>query len=596
MSGLSGEWRSTSQELPPDSYEQTPPGLYDLYPGFPVGNGKISPGFATLADRIARAGQVVIDGYIGVFWSHLRKQLDREFRRHALNVHWIDAREAMLPEKKITSMIRPYLGGDDPIFGKRFTGTLADFFEKRALKNLRPNPKAQVNILFGCGAALAGWKGLLIYIDLPKNELQYRSRAGTVTNLGFAEPAPPKEMYKQYYFVDWVALNKHKCDLVDGVDLIVDSQKPERPVSMTGDDFRSGLREMSRNYFRVRPWFEPGAWGGQWAKQNIPDLPQDVPNYAWSFELISPENGLMFESDGQLLEVSFDWLMYYDHEAILGEASDLFGHEFPIRFDYLDTVEGGNLSVQCHPGYEYSREHFGESFNQTETYYIMDSTPDAGVYLGFQEGIDPEEFRRELEMSAREHTPVDIERYVQSFPTEKHRLYLHPSGTIHSQGAGNMVLEISSTPYIFTFKMYDWLRVDLDGNPRPLNIERAFENLAFDRRGDRVQQEFISQPRLMEEHSGWQLTHLPTHPLHFYDVHRYEFTDSVKADTENMCHVMNLVEGDSIILETAEGRDQRINYAETFVVPAEAGEYRLVNQKGGKAMVVKAFVKSGWNF
>ncbi len=590
--------RNTKQYLAPMKAQATPRGVYDLYPAFPVGENKIRSGIGCLADWIERHGQVVIDGYGGVFWDELVSELGDEFRRRGKCVRWFRTDVAMRDARTLEEMLAPDLGGEDPLFGRMTERQLRDWFDPGKLNAFRPDQEADINVLIGIGAALAGWKAPLIYVDVPKNEIQFRMRAGWVKNLGMNKPKNNQQTYKHFFFVDWVVLNRHKAECLPQIELIVDEQRRgQQLLMMSGEDLREGLHRMGRNFFRVRPWFEPGAWGGQWMKQHIPGLNEEVPNLAWSFELMVLENGLMFESNGYRLEVSFDFLMYNDYRQVLGESADVFKTDFPIRFVFLDTFDGGNLSVQCHPRTTYIREQFNMPFTQDETYYILDSRQNPQVYLGFQENIRPEEFGEVLKQSQAEGKTIDIEKYVQKFPAHKHDLFLIPNGTVHASGKNCMVLEISSAPYIFTFKMYDWLRLDLNGKPRPLNVQRGMDNLYFERKGERVVKELVCHPEVLEKNEHYTLEHLPTHEKHFYDVHRYTVEDAVEVETEGSCQVWMVVEGKAVRVETREGMRQRFNYAETFVIPAAAATYRIINETPGeKVILVKAFIKKGYGF
>ena len=212
------------------------------------------------------------------------------------------------------------------------------------------------------------------------------------------------------------------------------------------------------------------------------------------------------------------------------------------------------------------------------------------MYLGFQDDIEPKAFRSALEDSLALQKELDVDRYVQRFLSHKHDFFLIHNGTIHSSGRNNLVLEISATPYIFTFKMYDWLSLDLDGKPRPIAIDHAFQNLAFDRKGSRVAEELISQPIVIHHGENWKIEQLPTHPQHFYDVHRLEFSEAMDTGLEDTCELMMLVEGDQVLLRAGD-QEQVFHYAETFIIPASVGQYTLQSQRGETLKVLRAFVR-----
>ncbi|MEZ4518756.1 MAG: hypothetical protein R3C44_18720 [Chloroflexota bacterium] len=123
-------------------------------------------GYDKLAEAIAGAGTVILDGYLGVFWDEIRTGLDTALTSLGVRTAWTDVSSSLLSPQAINQLIEPFLGGDDPIFGTRFTGARKTFDDAK-LASLEPDSSADLNIVYGCGASL-NWSGLLVYLDVQR--------------------------------------------------------------------------------------------------------------------------------------------------------------------------------------------------------------------------------------------------------------------------------------------------------------------------------------------------------------------------------------------------------------------------------------------
>ena len=187
-------WRKSSQFILPAQKQNEQKGKYGLYPTHSIGNQKIHLGFDSLLKELLKSKTLLLDGYMGVFFQNIREVLQSHFNSAGKTIHWIDVSEYYKTESEINELIEPFLGGKDPIFGKRTTLNLSDFFELEKLQNLEASKTADLTIFYGTGASLVPQKGTLVYFDLPKNELQFRARAKSVSNLGASQPDEIKPM------------------------------------------------------------------------------------------------------------------------------------------------------------------------------------------------------------------------------------------------------------------------------------------------------------------------------------------------------------------------------------------------------------------
>ena len=570
---------------------------YDRFPSTKI-SGTVIQGWenicSLLEEHLKAYPALAVDFYTGVYEEEVINELHR--LSPAL---FIDTRDLMKPESEIKAMTARFMT-DDVLFGYVTNITLNDYFDQDKLKKAREEviaTKGKV-VVVGSGAAMVvPAEAVLVYADMARWEIQQRFRRHEVKALGIDNRKDAVSLqYKRGYFNDWRVCDKYKESLFDKVDFWLDTHIATEPKMIDQTTFFKGIEETVHSPFRVVPFFDPAPWGGQWMKE-VCDLDPEKENYGWCFDCVPEENSLYFEVNGVRFELPSVDLVLLKTRELLGEPVEArFGKDFPIRFDFLDTVGGGNLSVQVHPTTQFIRENFGMYYTQDESYYLLDAKEGATVYLGLKTGIDKNEMIEDLRKAQKGEIVFNTEKYVNKLPAKKHDHYLIPGGTVHCSGSEALVLEISSTPNLFTFKLWDWQRLGLDGKPRPINVGRGKEVIDWKRDTEYVKQHLANHLTKISKGDGWREERTGLHPNEFIETRRHWFTKPVTHHTNNSVNVLNLIEGEEAIIESPNGAFKPfvVHYAETFIIPANVNEYIISpygKSAGKECATIKAYVR-----
>ncbi len=578
------------------------PSGYDKWPSFQI-EGEVTSGWDAICDKLKSHPVtascvktiIVFELYTGADFREIRNGI-----KGLSPVLVLDVRDAMLSPDKIDRLTFPFITGDE-LFGYLSSLRMADFFDPPAIASIRKqvsDVKEGIVVIIGQGAALvAGKYDLLVYADMARREIQQRMKRGEVKGLGVDDRSRPfSHQYKRGYFVDWRVCDRFKKELFSTMDYILDTNRHGEPKMIPAQLMFGALNQMSLQPFRVVPYFDPGPWGGQWMRE-VCGLDSSEPNYAWCFDCVPEENSLLLNVSGTLVEIPAINLVFCESRNLLGAFIEArFGQEFPIRFDFLDTMRGGNLSLQVHPDKAYIFSQFGMSYTQDESYYLLDAGEDATVFLGVKTGVEPEKMTAALTDAQTGGEPCDETPFVNRFPAHKHDHFLIPAGTVHCSGANAMVLEISATPFIFTFKMWDWNRMGLDGRPRPINIGHASHVIRWERDTAFAENELINRIEPLASGDGWREERTGLHPSGFIETRRHWFSVTVFHHTHNSVNVLNLVEGGEALVESPAGMFEPfiVHYAETFIIPAAVKEYSIRPSglwEGKEIATIKAFVR-----
>ena len=580
---------------------------YDKFPVVPVKGYETAclAGWKAIGNEILEKARklgvkkaiIVVECYHGVNDKELVPALMAALRPSL----FLNTRDTYLSEAAIDALTFPDVT-DDRIFGFMTRLSINRFFDHGKLETARQQLaglESGIAVVYGAGASfLAQEWNLLVFADMARWETQLRMRRQEVANLGAYNYGQDfARQYKRAYFVDWRVCDRIKRQLLPQCDYLLDTNQPGHPRLISREALFAGLQQAAHRPFRVAPFFDPGPWGGQWMKE-VCNLDPSAPNYAWCFDCVPEENSLLLGFGSNTVEIPAQNLVFFEPKALLGgPVYSRFGPEFPIRFDFLDTMGGGNLSLQVHPLTEYIQEHFGMHYTQDESYYLLEAGEDALVYLGLREGADPEAMIRELEAAQNGGAPFDAGRFVEKWPVKKHDHVLIPAGTVHCSGKNSMVLEISATPYIFTFKLWDWGRLGLDGKPRPINIGHGKKVIQWDRDTSWTRRNLINRIEPIADGDGWREEKTGLHELEFIETRRHWFTRTVHHHTGDGVNVLNLVEGREAIVESPTGTFDPfvVHYAETFILPAAVGEYTIRpwgESEGKECATIKAFVRT----
>lgn len=576
---------------------------------------------AELAARLeaapGKSPVAAFDGYATADWSRMINLLSQQLLQRGIALEAVDFREVLKTEEEIHALIDPLLEWDrekDPtlLYGRIFRGgyeALLD--ESRAagfrtrIAGLRSSEGTRrVVVVYGSGCLMPRMRDLYdvrCYFDVTPKESILRIRRGEYANLGDRTARPANQVIRRCYYADFeMAVHLRGELLREGLlDYYLCSDHPDRLELIPRKALEQIFAALALYPFRCKPVYLEGVWGGTYVKK-LRNLPDTMRNCAWVFDLIPMEVSVVVEAGSERLEFPFFTFVQREGEALMGaKCVEKFGGYFPIRFNYDDSYHStGNMSIQVHSGAQYNHDHFDELGRQDESYYVVVAGHHARTFIGFRDDADIDAFIRVIKLADKEYKPVDYLKYVSYEDSKPGLQVMIPAGTVHSSGRNQVVLEIGSlTIGSYTYKLYDYLRPDFDGKPRPIHTWHGERNLVRERRTSWVRQNIVQQPREVRSGEGWAEYIVGEHDLLYFTLRRLEFERSIEDDTRGRFHVLTLVDGERVRIRSLDHPERFFDaeYMDMVVVPADMGRYVIENLRAEPICVHKTMLKDGFD-
>ena len=221
---------------------------------------------------------------------------------------------------------------------------------------------------------------------------------------------------------------------------------------------------------QFEPILKERIWGGE-KLNSVLNKPITSKSTGESWEISTVEGDVSVISNGTLKGISLNEVIGNFPKEVLGTAVfEKFGKQFPLLFKYLDAKT--DLSIQVHPNDELAKERHN-SFGKTEMWYIMQADEGSRIIVGFKNNSNAKEYVSHLENNT-------LLALLEEVKVKIGDVFFLETGTVHAIGAGLLVAEIQQTSDI-TYRLYDFDRVDSEGNKRELHVELALEAINYNK-------------------------------------------------------------------------------------------------------------------
>lgn len=299
---------------------------------------------------------------------------------------------------------------------------------------------------------------------------------------------------------------------------------------------------------KFEPLLKRTLWGGEriLSFKHL-DFPHNHVGESWEISAVKGAESIVAE--GKLKGKTLTELLAYYKEKLVGKENyQNHGDRFPLLIKFIDAYQ--DLSIQVHPDNELAGKRHG-SFGKNEMWYVVDAQKGTGLFAGFSQKISLKEYEDHVAAGS-------FPEILQWYDVKQGDAFYIPFGRVHGIGSGTLLAEIQQTSDI-TYRIYDYMRINENGQCRELHAGLAAEAIDFDDVNKNAKINY-----LLKINEPVDLLKTPHFSVSLYDIDETMECDYSALDS----FVIYICVGGGGVLMDNEGNEIYLNQGETILFPA----------------------------